>query len=453
MLPSIRSLRTLCALLAVTALLVGASTSAFSDEPDSQKEVKRVRTILIEEDGEVVLEPADEATPRAEMHVIVQGTDEDGQSTRRVLQLEDGKWVAIDDDETVAVEIERSARPVPANPMASVLRWMIGESLDAHGRRGQDPLHAWFEGGENVPMAGLRDALKADGWTADALRAWLGRNLVGVMAEAPRPHVAPLPHRAHWFDVLRGPGACDCRQGARCGCDCHRPRCRDCGCPQARQGCRGGCDARRGCDHGWCGGGCNARRGCDGACGGAACRGDCEGAPARRCESCGRPGFGALPRPPSNVRAEGRAYVIWNDGSGWKHRVIQGPVVQSERRAPSPAPGGILRELLETPETADSARAVIEGLDLLPPDLMEQIPPEVLEGVMKDVRALGLGDLFGPAERGPGKGEPCGGDCKGACKDCPKAGAGSCDGDCDDCPKRKSDGGGCCGTCKGAAAK
>jgi hypothetical protein len=40
-------------------------------------------------------------------------------------------------------------------------------------RAARDPLEAWFEGGPDVPLADLRDALRADGWDAASLRAWV----------------------------------------------------------------------------------------------------------------------------------------------------------------------------------------------------------------------------------------------------------------------------------------
>jgi len=432
-LPS-RTLRILIAFVAVLAFALG--TRALADEPDAP-EKKEERT-------DRIFWAAGEA-PQGEMHVFVEGVGEDGRAVRKVLQLRDGMWIAVDEETPVAVQAERAARPVPANPLQSVLRWLVGESLE--GRATRDPLRAWFDGGPDVPMAGLRDALAADGWTADSLRAWLSRNLAGALTEIPAPYVAPQPPRGHWFEVLRGDDGCDCRRRASrgCDCECHRPRCGDCGCRQARPACDGRCGARCGarCD----GGGCGARRDgcrggrcgnrgdarcggrCGGECGGGgcgnACRGGCDRAPAPRCDSCGGRRVGALPWMPADVRVRGRAYVIYNDGSGWKHREIPVPEARHDVGV-EPDVESILRELfegrVESGSKPGSARVIVEGLDLLPPELMDEIPPEVLESVLKEMRGLGLGDLLG-------------GEAKRSCDDCPKAKAGTCGGDCKECPK------------------
>ena len=150
------------------------------------------------EDGEFVLEPArGQANPtRARMHVVVRKDGEDGEV--RVVELRDGQWVA--GDRPVRVEREVVVQHTPAvtttprglaegrNPMSTMLRWLLTDGMA--GELPSDPLRAWFDGGGNVPMAGLRDALKADGWTAQSLQAWFLQHLMGGMAalHAARTH-------------------------------------------------------------------------------------------------------------------------------------------------------------------------------------------------------------------------------------------------------------------------
>lgn len=182
--------------------------------------------------------------------------------------------------------------------------------------------------------------------------------------------------------------------------------------------------------------------------------------------------------------------MLWNDGSGWQHRKVdgQGPAAHSghvhdaekgmtfhgEGSDATPDFARLLREVIgESHSAPGSAHIVVESLDLLPADLLERVPPSVLEGVMKELQGLGLGELLAPAKSAcddcPKKGACKGGDCdkgasekpasccgtcKGECKDCPKARDGTCAGNCEDCPNKKgAEKKECCGTCQGGAAK
>ena len=59
------------------------------------------------------------------------------------------------------------------SPVVSVLMWVgkqVAPSLECAcpgTPEGETAWRAWFTGGKDVPLAGLRDALVADGWTAD----------------------------------------------------------------------------------------------------------------------------------------------------------------------------------------------------------------------------------------------------------------------------------------------
>ena len=86
-------------------------------------------------------------------------------------------------------------------------------------------MKAWFAGDAKVPMAGLRDRLKADGWTADSTIAF--------------------------FKKMAAERGCDKADGECCGsCDKAAGDCQ--GCDKAAGGCQG-CDK----EGGKCCGGCD----------------------------------------------------------------------------------------------------------------------------------------------------------------------------------------------------
>lgn len=460
----------------------------------------------------------------ARMHVVVKKGDQDGKV--QVLELKDGKWVGSDGpvhdrpgrvehyghvhnahgqvEHDVVVRRMAAAKAAPArarNPMSTVMRWLMTDGLS--GDMPNDPVKAWFDGGADVPMAGLRDALKADGWTSRSLQHWFIQHVMGAMAamhapQAQRPMHARGPARGHWFEVGRGHGRCNsggCDSGRgerrfhdRNGCDCGHGR-------GARHDRRGGCDSRnsRGSCHGDCGS-CNKRGSCRNDCGSCdkrrSCHGDCGSCDKRSsrrgdCGSCDKQGArkgrcGSGPKGP----ARRQAYMLWNDGSGWKHRQVdgQGPLGHSGNRHGRPGgmvfhgQGGeampelhrILEKLISGGQPASgTGHHEIKGLELLPAELLEHVPPELLEhvspgmieGVLKELHGLGLGELLPPAKSGrgcqdcpkkdsckggacdeakPKKAASCCGTCGGKdCADCPKAKDGSCEGDCKDCPNRE----------------
>lgn len=162
----------------------------------------------------------------------------------------------------------RAGAPAQGSPLPTVLRWLTGEN-------GKGPLASWFEGGADVPLAGLRDALTADGWTARSLGDWLGRRLRrGARAHGVPP--AP-PHARHAR-----------RPGPGWGAPSHehaRPHAWWTG-PWGNRGAMP--PGPRGHPTGWGG----SPRGWDGG-----------------------------PR----IEAHSRAFILWNDGSGWRHRAIPMP--------------------------------------------------------------------------------------------------------------------------------
>jgi len=59
------------------------------------------------------------------------------------------------------------------SPIHSLLKWVSGSVMPGvecgcpSTEEGAAGWRAWFAGGKDIPLAGLRDALVADGWTAD----------------------------------------------------------------------------------------------------------------------------------------------------------------------------------------------------------------------------------------------------------------------------------------------
>ncbi len=84
------------------------------------------------------------------------------------------------------------------DPMDTARRWMMKEMArhmramgEAEGEAAKSPLHYWFAA-KDVPMAGLRDALKADGWTADELMQWMQRHFMHAMLQGLGPMMGLL---------------------------------------------------------------------------------------------------------------------------------------------------------------------------------------------------------------------------------------------------------------------
>lgn len=87
----------------------------------------------------------------------------------------------------VRVRLEKEDKPAPKetegekkDPMDAVMRWLMGEagekarSAEADFERMVD---RWMKGGDDVPLAGLRDLLVEDGWTAGSLVEWIHGHL------------------------------------------------------------------------------------------------------------------------------------------------------------------------------------------------------------------------------------------------------------------------------------
>jgi len=223
--------------------------------------------------------------------------------------------------------------PAP-NPLDTVMRWAMGElgaqvGKDGKGGDADARLRKWFEGGDDVPLAGLRDALKADGWTPEKLKAWgmakamqagpqmmqlfanrsgpMGARRGGPMGQGGLSVLGPMSRSFTTFGSAAGPG-----HGAA-GC----PLCGEGG--QQRWGRRGG-PGRRGAY-----GRQGMRRGPWGRRGPGGFRGP---------RGQGRWGGGMGPHGP--MHGSSHAVILWNDGSGWHRREIPGGMGHGQRGSGMP---------------------------------------------------------------------------------------------------------------------
>jgi hypothetical protein len=132
---------------------------------------------------------------------------------------------------------------------AALPREREGAGAARHVRRADPsasrcPVVRWFEGGADVPMAGLRDALVAQGWDAHRLQAWLTQQILARLlqgaggpvrhADGPPPwsggrmggqgRLHGGPHRSPpgpWGPPPRAGGSCP-------SCGCPTDRCPSC---------------------------------------------------------------------------------------------------------------------------------------------------------------------------------------------------------------------------------
>ncbi len=98
-----------------------------------------------------------------------------------------------------------------ADPMRVLMDWALRE-LATHVTAGGagSGLAAWFEGGADVPLSSLRDALKAAGWNGPKLEQWLAHSALDAAAQL-GAWLGPAmrSHGAH----AQGPHARPRRQG------------------------------------------------------------------------------------------------------------------------------------------------------------------------------------------------------------------------------------------------
>ena len=77
--------------------------------------------------------------------------------------------------------------PKTANPIFVIMGWVgkqVAPSLECacpSKPEGEAAWRGWFAGGKDIPLAGLRDALVADGWTADKTVAFF-KDMASKMA-------------------------------------------------------------------------------------------------------------------------------------------------------------------------------------------------------------------------------------------------------------------------------
>ena len=76
---------------------------------------------------------------------------------------------------TEAGKSEETVKTATETPACSMMKWMFGEVAKTPGAKPEcmkSTMTAWFAGGKDVPLAGMRDALVKDGWTAESTVAF-----------------------------------------------------------------------------------------------------------------------------------------------------------------------------------------------------------------------------------------------------------------------------------------
>lgn len=255
------------------------------------------------------------------------------------------------------------------DPLQTIMRWAMGEMSAHMSGAGTDGdagghLQKWFDGGDDVPAAGLRDALKADGWTANTLKQWVSGQ---VLSNAPRMMqlfsgaageggrmVAPMQRRRQMFASKGSHG----RQHDQPGC----PLCGSGGRGQAGPGMHP--DMHHGMHHGMQHGmrhgmGQRGRRGHGSGRGPRGWRGrGGQGGPRGWGRTHGQGRMGARsPHGHGHERGmQSQTVILWNDGSGWQRQEVpsgeMGPPSMGHggRRAGPMGPGnqmpGWLRQMM-----------------------------------------------------------------------------------------------------------
>ena len=239
---------------------------------------------------------------------------------------------------------EHAAPQGPRSPMPTIERWLrgrLGSAMEGAGPGGAgldgaNPfggmLKHWFEGGADVPMADLRDALLADGWNADSMQAWMLGQMMRLGAQMPMRSFA-------WHGQMPGPMSGWGMQGRGMG----GPRMHGWGGGQGRGGwARGPRGWRRGPGpmHGFRGG---PRWGMGGpGMGGPGMGGGGAGPGAGGGWMRGPHGMphGAPNGPQPRVHTQQRAFILWHDGTQWQRREIPGGMGGMGMDAPFAGPRG-----------------------------------------------------------------------------------------------------------------
>ncbi len=249
-----------------------------------------------------------------------------------------------DDDEPAPTRVRvklkaKPAKPVPAaqspkSPMQVVQQWLMGkaaQSMAGGSAVNGGALDAWFEGGSDVPLADLRDALKAEGWTGASMKVWL---MGEVARQAPqmmhmfRRHGSSqgaAPRTFPWFGQQADPrrqqgGFAPQRhgQGMRRGPHFHGRRFG----PRGRRG-RGfrgpGPHGQGFRGQGFRGQGFR----------GPGFRGPGQHGEGAQGHGMGGRGLGGPGRPwqgqgQPRVQTQQRAFILWHDGAGWQQRELPG---------------------------------------------------------------------------------------------------------------------------------
>lgn len=118
-------------------------------------------------------------------------------------------------------------------PMCSMMGWVSEQIKTVEGAKEgccSSAMKAWFAGDKNVPLAGMRDRLVADGWTADSTIAFFKK----MSAER-----AAKSGDCSGCDKAGDKTAGDCS-----GCDKEECDKGECPCDSAKSEC-GGCDKEK----------------------------------------------------------------------------------------------------------------------------------------------------------------------------------------------------------------
>lgn len=248
------------------------------------------------------------------------------------------------------------------SPMPVIERWLRGKLGGAMTKGDADPLGGmlkqWFDGGADVPMADLRDALKADGWDADAMQAWMLRSMADATATM---HAMPFFSSRTFGPYVSGPRTFTWRGQSPFGQSPfgqgpmgHGPM------GHGWQGHHGHHGWGMGPGHGWRHGwqGWMPRGRMHGFHGGPRWRMRRGPGPMHGWQGGQHGGMhGAQPR----VHRQQRAFILWNDGTGWQRRELPGPHAQP----PVPPRPPVAPRAPQPPATPKAGTFDIQGLEQL----------------------------------------------------------------------------------------
>lgn len=222
------------------------------------------------------------------------------------------------DDAPASAPAKTEATKTPS-PIHSMLAWVGGqvtgspERMCPSSEKGGAAWRAWYAGGKDVPLAGLRDAMVADGWTADRLIAFFGemakahgdeKGCDGCPSAAKTDAAAKTGAAAKSGDCGSCPKAGECGESGACGKAGETGETGETGAAAKASGAAkaGGC---RGCPES---GECTPSRGCaKGECPEGCCKdgGECAGKDCAQKDCAKGEGCGPCPKGAAKKACEG----------------------------------------------------------------------------------------------------------------------------------------------------